>query len=82
METYNIDLELFQNIQCSEFTAVEIYGGIRYNDFRETVADSGDDVIQEDIFSGVGGLFGLKGRRAMLGNADDVLAMVRSSRLV
>lgn len=64
VNTYNIDAELFQNVQLTEFTSVEFSGGIRYNDFNETVSQGGAQT-QADSFSAVGLIFGLKARRTM-----------------
>lgn len=62
VDTFNLDFELFESVQLSCCTSVELSAGIRYNDFAETITTAGA-VTQVDSFSGYGGLFGLKAKR-------------------
>ena len=72
-DTYNIDLEVFREVNFGSRTSVEFNGGIRYNDYRdENFAQSGD----ETSFHGIGGVFGVKGK-VQVGCRGSVYARAR-----
>ncbi len=56
VDTYNVDVELFERVDISPCTTAEWSAGVRYNDFRQ------DERIyaQNDEFGGLGLLIGLK----------------------
>jgi len=68
-DTFNIDLEAFKTVQLTDLTTVEFSGGIRYNDFRETLNGLGS---LGTSFTGIGGIAGVKARCQMLGGAGYV----------
>ena len=59
VDTYTIDLEVFQNIQLNSCASVEFSGGVRYVDFTEMV---GIGFISFNAFDGLGGVVGAKVR--------------------
>jgi hypothetical protein len=65
VDTYNIDLELFQEICVSCNTTIEISAGIRYNDFDERRANVGLPAAAagNTSFSAYGGVIGVQVNR-------------------
>jgi hypothetical protein len=63
IETYNIDLEVFQTLDINECTAVELAVGLRYNSFE--MFEEGEDGNVD--FDGFGLTFGVEARRATCG---------------
>ena len=61
VETYNLDLELFEEIAVGCCTSLELSAGIRYNEFREF--QEGDD--EAHSFSGYGGIIALQSNREL-----------------
>jgi len=64
VDTFNLDFEVFQNIQLSSNTSVEMSAGIRKNDFEE-IDSSGViplpvAIVIPTSFSGWGGLLGVE----------------------
>lgn len=60
VDTYNIDLELFEEVELTCNTRVEVSGGLRYNDFSHVGSVAG---AETDSFSAFGGMIGIKARR-------------------
>jgi len=60
VDTYNIDLELFDYVQIGRATSLEWSAGLRYNDFSVIERAAG----LNDEFGGLGALLGLKLTRA------------------
>ena len=64
VDTYNVDLELFEEIQLGRCTSLEISGGIRYNDYHQSGFNfESDDDYGIYGFSGCGGILGLQANR-------------------
>jgi hypothetical protein len=68
VDTYNIDFELFQVFDMTSRTAVEISGGIRYNDFYHFYQDGIAGTNEEHSFDGIGGMFGIEARASVFRN--------------
>lgn len=68
-DTYNLDLELFEEIQIGCATSVEWSAGVRYNDFkyRDVVLQSAAPTVNafKENFSGFGLIFGLQINRCL-----------------
>jgi len=62
VNTYNFDTEIFEEIAVNGCTSLELSAGIRYNDFDETLVDSGV-VNMNTTFAGWGGMLGLQVNR-------------------
>jgi hypothetical protein len=62
LDTYNIDFEIFKQLELANRTIMELSGGVRYND-TDHVYD-GDP----NEFTGFGGLIGLRGGLRVLDN--------------
>lgn len=56
LDTYNLDFEAFKRINLTEFTRLELSGGLRYNDTEHFFANVNDP----SDFTGFGGLVGGK----------------------
>ncbi|MBI84725.1 MAG: hypothetical protein CMJ81_16145 [Planctomycetaceae bacterium] len=69
VETYNIDVELFEELQLSSCTTVELSGGFRYNGFNESgfLADSPEGEVTRDTqrFNGFGGVLAIEANRSL-----------------
>lgn len=63
VDTYNVDLELFDTFVMSDQWAAEVSAGGRYNDFSEQMIDVGELDFRSVDFDGVGLLAGLELRR-------------------
>jgi hypothetical protein len=63
VDTYNIDLEVFEKFQVNRNWMVEISAGVRYNEFRETLRDQDEFRIHD--FDGWGGIVGLEATRSL-----------------
>ena len=61
VDTYNIDLEVFQTINLPCRTTLDLGVGIRYNEFQHDFEQSWFKINQEHSFSGVGGMFAIAG---------------------
>ena len=57
IDTYTCDIELFEQV-CIGNWFVEISGGVRYNDWRESMID--DTNVWETVFCGTGGVIGVE----------------------
>ena len=55
LETYNLDFEIFKQLEISGSTFIELAGGVRYNESNHIYDGAPND------FKGLGGLVGLKG---------------------
>ena len=66
VDTYTIDLELYQKLDLCPCTTLEVFGGVRYNDFFFFRDDGG---VADDMhrFRGFGGIVGVNATRS-LGN--------------
>ncbi len=70
LDFYNLDLELFKKLNLTNFTSVDIRGGLRYNDSEVSFPTVGDP----NDFHGLGIILGAKGlTRAFTGG--DVYAL-------
>ena len=56
VDTYTVDLELFESFNINDCWALEASGGLRYNNFDEVVNDGG--INRRASFSGVGAIVG------------------------
>ncbi len=57
IDVFNIDAEIYKQLDLGEAASVEVSGGIRYNDYSDqNVADAG----QQTAFSGFGGYVGVQ----------------------
>ena len=82
VDTYTIDLEVFQVLEVGSCTSVEISGGIRFNEFAMN-----RNALPIDRFHGFGGMLGIAAERQLNCNwsvygrlrevilADDVFAL-------
>ncbi|MCG8451539.1 MAG: Lpg1974 family pore-forming outer membrane protein [Pirellulales bacterium] len=65
VETYNVDLELAQQLRVGRATTVEINGGVRYNHYEHQEQDT----LNDEEFDGTGLIVGAEARRSCwLGN--------------
>lgn len=62
VDTYTIDFEVFENIQLSCATSMQVSFGIRYNDFEETIVDT--DTLR-NIITAWGGIGAVEFRRQL-----------------
>lgn len=70
IKTFTIDMELFDRIRLGNRWAMELSGGIRYNEFKETMENYLPIApIRENIFRGFGGVAGIEVQRALGSNA-------------
>lgn len=66
VRTFTIDMELFDTIRLGSRWAIELSGGIRYNEFEETMENYLPVApIRENIFRGFGGVAGAEVHRAI-----------------
>jgi len=68
VDTFTIDLEIFEDIQLNDCWSLELSGGVRYNDFTETMIDpipAGQ--FRQNAFSGYGGILGVEATRSLGG---------------
>ena len=61
VDTYSFDLEVFEKVSLNECWSFELSGGLRYNEFDETMRDG--DEFRRNSFSGAGGVVGLQANR-------------------
>jgi len=78
VDTYNVDLELSKAIDVTCKTTVEVFAGLRYNDFEEIHFTGG--IYDRAAFSGWGGLIGLQVDHDCLGGT--VYARMRTAVLM
>lgn len=70
VETYNLDFEVFETFNLSCNWAVELSGGLRYNDFTESMINSGGVEDRQISVDGWGLMTGAEARRKVwLGSA-------------
>ena len=64
VDTYTVDVEVFQDMILNDIIDMEISGGVRYNDFREALHDvsSGANRLHLNEFDGIGLLGALEFR--------------------
>jgi hypothetical protein len=67
VNTYTLDMELFEAFALNQNWAMEISGGVRYCNFREEMIDVGAGDFREIGFNGAGLVTGLEARRAIGG---------------
>mgnify|MGYP002623876153 CR=1 FL=1 len=65
VDTYNFDLEMFDRFVFSDCWSCELSGGIRYNEFTETMIDPIPPAVRINQFDGLGGLVGLEVQRSL-----------------
>jgi hypothetical protein len=67
LDTFNVDVELFEAFELNPNWAMEVSGGFRYNGFREKLIDvDGADVDARTVGSdNIGGIIGSELRRAV-----------------
>ena len=63
VDTYTVDLELFESFNINDCWALEVSGGLRYNKFDEVISDGqvtngSYTYYREASFSGVGAIVG------------------------
>ena len=61
VDTYNFDIELFEEISVGSCSSMEVSAGIRYNEFEENDLDDGES----HSFEGFGGLFAVEANREL-----------------
>jgi hypothetical protein len=81
VDTYLVDVELFDTIQLNCNWALEVSGGLRFNEFTETMNDTGDAQVRVNDFSGFGGLVGMELKRC-LDNNSALFVRVRGAILM
>ncbi len=65
IQTYTIDMELFDSFKIGQNWAFELSGGLRYNEFKETMENFLPVApIRENIFRGFGGVLGAEAVRS------------------
>jgi hypothetical protein len=70
IDTYTIDVEVFERFAINDAWDFEVFGGVRYNSFDENFADLvGDTEFRTVGFDGYGIIGGLEARREMLRGA-------------
>jgi hypothetical protein len=79
VDTFSVDMELFDEIRLNDKWAVEVSGGVRYNEFNEAMIDQGETRIND--FDGWGGIVGLELTRK-LGRCGALYARARGAVLV
>jgi hypothetical protein len=82
VDTYNIDVELFHDMELNDIFDMEISGGVRYNEFSEELRDAlnpGDRFLNE--FDGIGLLAALEFRAHLYCNSA-VFSRVRAAGVV
>jgi hypothetical protein len=62
VDTYTLDFEVFQQIELGSCTCVEVFGGLRYNEF-DFFRDDGAIADDQHAFDGLGGIIGLEVHR-------------------
>ena len=62
VDTYNVDFEVFQEVNLPCRTTLDVSVGIRYNDFTHFYKDGIFATNEEHSFDGIGGMFALAGR--------------------
>jgi hypothetical protein len=65
VDTFTLDVELFDTICCGPCWALEVSGGIRYNEFDERMVDVPSNDERLNSFEGWGGIVGLELRRSI-----------------
>ena len=69
LDTYNFDVELFEELQVSSCTTIELSGGFRYNGFNESgfLMDSPEGEVTRDTqrFNGFGGVLAIEANRSL-----------------
>ena len=79
-DPYTFDMELFEMIQLNDVWAVELSGGIRYNEFSENMLDPIPTAARLNTFHGFGGILGMEAIRS-LGRFGGVYFRARGSIL-
>ena len=79
VETYTLDLEVFDTIQLNSVWTAEISAGIRINEYEEVMQEF--LTYRENDFQGFGGLVGLEVKRC-IGEGAAVFARVRGAILM
>jgi hypothetical protein len=79
VETYTLDLEVFDTIQLNSVWTAEISAGIRINEFEEVMREF--LTYRENDFEGFGGVVGLELKRC-IGEGLAVFARVRGAILM
>lgn len=79
VDTYNIDLELFERFSITRCWDVELSGGMRYNYFEEHMQDPLENRFNR--FHGWGGILGIEATR-QLGARSGMYGRVRQAILV
>jgi hypothetical protein len=64
LDTYNLDFEIFKQIELNDRTFMELSGGVRYNETEHFYQDP----TSMNDFNGFGGLVGLRGGLRVLEN--------------
>lgn len=69
VDTYTLDLELFESFALNNRWSVEFSAGVRYNDFQEKFFDVvGDTELRHNTFFGWGGILGVEVKRQLFCN--------------
>lgn len=65
VDTWLLDVEVFERVQMNDCWDVEISGGLRYNEFEEVLTDPIPLGNRLNAFDGWGGVLGLEARRSL-----------------
>lgn len=63
VDTYNIDVEMFERVAVTDCWDLELSGGMRYNEFDESMTDAAPAAFRQNSFTGYGGIVGLEAIR-------------------
>ncbi len=84
IDTYNVDLEVFEEISLGSCTSIELSAGIRYNEFDQ-FSDDDDAGIGPGFswyaFDGFGAIVGIEARRSVFCNSA-IYARLRQAVLM
>lgn len=65
VDTYTVDMELFDTFRIGKKWSIELSGGVRYNEYKETMENFLPVApIRENIFRGFGGVLGAEAQRS------------------
>jgi len=84
IDTYNVDLEVFEEFSLGSCTSIELSAGIRYNEFDQFSDDDDTDIgpgFGWYAFDGFGAIVGIEARRSMSCNSA-IYARLRQAVLM
>lgn len=84
VDTYNVDVEVFEEISLSSCTSIELSAGFRYNEFDQFSDDDAPSVgpgLGTYAFDGFGAIVGIETRRSLSSNGA-IYARLRQAVLM